>query len=96
MIYDKFKAKERSSEVEVIQFHMYSDRSYRKCAEFVGKFWKGITKVDEQPSVLTPLGYIDVDHEDYIIKIREGVFYVCSPNVFKQTYEVLKDQNAQQ
>lgn len=86
MIYDKFKAKERSNEVEVIQFHMYSDRSYRKCAEFVGKF----LKVDEQPSVLTPLGYIDVDHEDYIIKIREGVFYVCSPNVFKQTYEEIK------
>ena len=93
---DTFKAKERSSEVEVIQFHMYSDRSYRKCEEFVGKFWKGITKVDEQPSVPTPIGYIDVDDEDYIIKIREGVFYVCSPNVFKQTYEVLKDQNAQQ
>ena len=59
MIYDKFKAKERSSEVEVIQFHMYSDRSYRKCAEFVGKFW-------------------------------EGVFYVCSSYVFKQTYEEIK------
>ena len=93
---DKFKAKERSNEVEVIQLHMVSSRSYRKCAEFVGKFWKGITKVDEQPSVPTPIGYIDVDDEDYIIKIREGVFYVCSPNVFKQTYEVLKDQNAQQ
>ena len=93
---DKFKAKERSSEVEVIQLHMVSSRSYRKCAEFVGKFWKGITKVDEQPSVPTPIGYIDVDDEDYIIKIREGVFYVCSPNVFKQTFEVLKDQNAQQ
>ena len=97
MIYDKFKAKERSSEVEVIQFHMFSSRSYRKCEEFVGKFWKGIT-IDfasydgeiEQPSVLTPLGYIDVNHEDYIIKIREGVFYVCSPNVFKQTYEEIK------
>lgn len=96
MIYDKFKAKERSSEVEVIQFHMYSDRSYRKCAEFVGKFWKGITKVDEQPSVPTPIGYIDVDDEDYIIKIREGVFYVCSPYAFKQTYEEIKDCNAQQ
>ena len=96
MIYDKFKAKERSSEVEVIQLHRVSPRSYRKCAEFVGKFWKGMTKDDKQPSVLTPLGYIDVDDEDYIIKIREGVFYVCSPNVFKQTYEVLKDQNAQQ
>ena len=93
---DTFKAKERSNEVEVIQFHMYSDRSYRKCEEFVGKFWKGITKVDEQPSVPTPIGYIDVDDEDYIIKIREGVFYVCSPNVFKQTFDVLKDQNAQQ
>ena len=87
MIYDKFKAKKHSNEVEVIQFHMYSDISYRKCAEFVGKFWKGI---NEQPSVLTPLGYIDVDHEDYIIKIREGVFYVCSPNVFNQTYEEIK------
>lgn len=96
MIYDKFKAKERSSEVEVIQLHMVSSRSYRKCAEFVCKFWKGMTKDNEQPSVLTPLGYIDVDNEDYIIKIREGVFYVCSPNVFKQTFEVLKDQNAQQ
>lgn len=96
MIYDKFKAKERSSEVEVIQLHTVSHRSYRKCAEFVGKFWKGMTKDNEQPSVLTPLGYIDVDNEDYIIKIREGVFYVCSPNVFKQTFEVLKDQNAQQ
>ena len=90
MIYDKFKAKERSNEVEVIQLHMVSSRSYRKCAEFVGKFWEGITKVDEQPSVLTPLGCIDVDHEDYIIKIREGVFYVCSPNVFKQTFEEIK------
>lgn len=96
MIYDKFKAKERSNEVEAIQLHMVSSRSYRKCAEFVGKFWKGMTKDNEQPSVLTPLGYIDVDNEDYIIKIREGVFYVCSPNVFKQTFEVLKDQNAQQ
>ena len=86
MIYDKFKAKERSNEVEVIQFHMYSDRSYRKCAEFVGKFWKD----NEHPSVLTPLGYIDIDNEDYIIKIREGVFYVCSPNVFKQTFEEIK------
>ena len=93
---DKFKAKERSNEVEVIQLHMVSSRSYRKCAEFVGKFWKDMTEDIEQPSVLTPLGYIDVDHEDYIIKVREGVFYVCSPNVFKQTYEVLKDQNAQQ
>ena len=90
MIYDKFKAKERSNEVEVIQFHMYSDRSYRKCAEFVGKFWKGITKDDGRPSISTPIGYIDVDHEDYIIKIREGVFYVCSPYVFKQTYEEIK------
>ena len=90
MIYDKFKAKERSNEVEAIQLHMASHRSYRKCAEFVGKFWKGITKVDEQPSVLTPLGYIDVDHEDYIIKSREGDFYVCSPYAFKQTYEEIK------
>ena len=90
MIYDKFKAKERSSEVEVIQLHMVSSRSYRKCAEFAGKFWKGMTKDNEQPSVLTPLGYIDVDHEDYIIKIREGVFYVCSPYVFKQTFEEIK------
>ena len=90
MIYDKFKAKERSSEVEVIQLHMVSSRSYRKCAEFAGKFWKDITSDIEKPSVLTPLGYIDVDNEDYIIKIREGVFYVCSPNVFKQTFEEIK------
>ena len=90
MIYDKFKAKKRSSEVEVIQLHMVSSRSYRKCAEFAGKFWKDITSDIEKPSVLTPLGYIDVDNEDYIIKIREGVFYVCSPNVFKQTYEEIK------
>ena len=87
---DKFKAKERSNEVEVIQLHMVSPRSYRKCAEFAGKFWKGMTKADEQPSVLTPLGYIDVNNKDYIIKIREGVFYVCSPNVFKQTFEEIK------
>ena len=88
---DKFKAKERSNEVEVIQLHMVSSRSYRKCAEFAGKFWKDITSDIEKPSVLTPLGYIDVDNKDYIIKIREGVFYVCSPNVFKQTYEEIKN-----
>lgn len=93
---DKFKAKERSNEVEVIQLHMVSSRSYRKCAEFVGKFWKDITSDIEKPSVLTPLGYIDVDNKDYIIKIREGVFYVCSPNVFKQTFEEIKDYTAQQ
>ena len=87
---DKFKAKERSNEVEVIQLHMVSSRSYRKCAEFAGKFWKGMTSDIEKPSVLTPLGYIDVDNEDYIIKIREGVFYVCSPYAFKQTYEEIK------
>ena len=93
---DKFKAKERSNEVEVIQLHMVSSRSYRKCAEFVGKFWKGMTKDNEQPSVLTPLGYINLNNKDYIIKIREGVFYVCSPYAFKQTYEEIKDCNAQQ
>lgn len=87
---DKFKAKERSNEVEVIQLHMVSSRSYRKCAEFAGKFWKDITSDIEKPSVLTPLGYIDVNNEDYIIKIREGVFYVCSPYAFKQTYEEIK------
>ena len=93
---DKFKAKERSNEVEVIQLHMVSSRSYRKCAEFAGKFWKDITSDIEKPSVLTPLGYIDVNNKDYIIKIREGVFYVCSSNVFKQTYEEIKECNAQQ
>ena len=88
---DKFKAKERSNEVEVIQLHMVSSRSYRKCAEFAGKFWKGISRDIEKPSVLTPLGYIDVNNKDYIIKIREGVFYVCSPYAFKQTYEEIKN-----
>lgn len=88
---DKFKAKECSNEVEVIQLHMVSSRSYRKCSEFAGKFWKGISRDIEKPSVLTPLGYIEVNNKDYIIKIREGVFYVCSPNVFEQTYEEIKN-----
>ena len=97
MIYDKFKAKERSNEVEVIQFRMVSPRSYRKCAEFAGKFWKGMTKDNEQPSVLTPLGYVKVNNYDYIIKDPKGVFYVCPQNVFEKAYEiVVTNQNAQQ
>ena len=93
MIYDKFKAKERSSEVEVIQLHMVSSRSYRKCAEFAGKLWKGITEDSELPSVLTPLGYVKVNNYDYIIKDPKGVFYVCPQHVFEQTYESKPNQS---
>lgn len=94
---DKFKAKERSNEVEAIQLHMASHRSYRKCAEFAGKLWKGITEDSEVtkttlsslPSVLTPLGYVKVNNHDYIIKDPKGVFYVCPQHVFEQAYEIL-------
>ena len=97
MIYDKFKAKKRSNEVEAIQFRMVSPRSYRKCAEFAGKLWKGMTKDSELPSVLTPLGYVKVNNYDYIIKDPKGVFYVCPQNVFEKAYEiVVTNQNAQQ
>ena len=91
MIYDKFKARKISNEVEAIQLRMVSSRSYRKCAEFAGKLWKGITEDSELPSVLSPLGYVKVNNYDYIIKDPKGVFYVCPQHVFEQAYEILDD-----
>lgn len=41
-------------------------------------------------------GTMRVDYGDYIIKGVKGEFYPCKPDIFKQTYDEIIDDNKEQ
>lgn len=86
------KARKKPVVVEVVQLKMLSARSYRKCKEFVGEVWVDHNNMPNGlPGIETLEGTMEISDGDYIIKGVQGEFYPCNPDIFHETYELVKD-----
>ena len=85
------KARKKPVEVEVMQLRLFSQRSYRKCKEFVGDSWIDYDEMPNGfPGIRTLEGIMEISDNAYIIKGVDGEFYLCKPEIFKKTYEVIE------
>lgn len=86
------KYRKRPIIVEAIQFFKDSERdTLTECIAFTKNTvsWSPY----EEFRILIPSleGDIPVNNGDYIIKGVEGGFYLCKPEIFEKTYDMLKE-----
>ena len=68
------------------------DGSVDKMESFLTIDW-GIANAKGELVILTLEGTMYASIGDYIIKGVQGEFYPCKPDIFKATYEKLKEQD---
>jgi len=72
----------------VIEAMIFNGNNYDDVLDFVGEIMsKGFNFLD----IRTLEGSITAIGGDYIIKGIAGEFYPCKPDIFKKTYEVVKE-----
>ena len=75
----------------VIEAIQLLDEDYNRCIKFIGK--ENISQVSIGfIEIKTLEGNMKARIFDYIIKGINGEFYPCKPDVFKNTYDEVKEQ----
>lgn len=97
------KARKKPVVIEAVQLKESYD-SIRECLSFLGQIYEEYTetsinnriaevKQDNGIDILTLEGKHHASFGDYIIKDVKGEFYPCKPDIFKKTYEILKEDD---
>lgn len=97
------KARKKPVVIEAVQLKESYD-SIRECLSFLGRIYEEYTetsinnriaevKQDNGIDILTLEGKHHASFGDYIIKGVKGEFYPCKPDIFKKTYEILKEDD---
>lgn len=77
----------------VIEAIQWTGDNLKECYDFMNKFmYCSEPDYEEKIEIETLEGTLEASIDDYIIKGIQGEFYPCKPNIFKQTYEEIKDK----
>ena len=79
----------------VIEAIQYNGENIEAIEDFVGKKLSTVMSSDVDVKLIIPTleGYMKALKGDYIIKGIKGEFYPCKPDVFKQSYNMIKENN---
>ena len=77
----------RKKPVEV-EFEIWSGVNYSKIKSFVGTF----AFLDDNNLIIRTLeGDMHASIGDYILKVGNGEFYICKPDIFEKTYTLVEE-----
>ena len=90
----KMKRKYRKKPVVIEAIKLTKD-SLEECLEFLSvESAGGIAQIFSQGlNIKTLEGIMHANYGDYIIKGVHGEYYPCKPDIFKETYEEVNDDN---
>ena len=79
----------------VIEAIQYNGENIEAIEDFVGKKLSTVMSSDVDVKLIIPTleGYMKALKGDYIIKGIKGEFYPCKPDIFKQSYNMIKENN---
>lgn len=79
----------------VIEAIQYNGENIEAIEDFVGKKLSTVMASDVDVKLIIPTleGYMKALKGDYIIKGIKGEFYLCKPDIFKQSYSMIKENN---
>lgn len=79
----------------VIEALQYDGENIEAIERFVGKKLSTVMSSDVDVKLIIPTleGYMKALKGDYIIKGIKGEFYPCKPDIFKQSYNMIKENN---
>ena len=79
----------------VIEAIQYNGENIEAIEDFVGKKLSTVLASDVDVKLIIPTleGYMKASKGDYIIKGIKGEFYPCKPDIFKQSYNMIKENN---
>ena len=79
----------------VIEAIQYNGENIEAIEDFVGKKLSTVMASDVDVKLIIPTleGDMKASKGDYIIKGIKGEFYPCKPDIFKNTYNVVEDNN---
>ena len=79
----------------VIEAIQYNGENIEAIEDFVGKKLSTVMASDVDVKLIIPTleGYMKALKGDYIIKGIKGEFYPCKPDIFKQSYNMIKENN---
>ncbi len=81
-------AKKYRKKPVVIEAVEWTGDNYKECSDFIGDNFNNTLNY---PNIKTLEGDMRVSKGDYIIKGIKGEFYPCKPDIFKQTYDEVKE-----
>lgn len=79
----------------VIEAIQYNGENIKAIEDFVGKKLSTVMASDVDVKLIIPTleGDMKASKGDYVIKGIKGEFYPCKPDVFKQSYNMIKENN---
>ena len=88
------KARKKPVVVEVVRFYLSNPDSIDDVKAFTGKYFAEYQEhyaSDKRNYYIRTLeGEMKLTDGDYIIKDVDGEFYLCKPDIFENTYEVIE------
>jgi hypothetical protein len=78
--------------IEAEQFIDSTPKTLLKIYDFTGEMDNGVDLLTNEIVIHTLEGDMKASLGDYIIKGIQGEFYPCKPDIFKETYEEVKDE----
>ena len=85
------KYKKKPVVIEVIQ---YNGENWCEISKFIGTNFRFNVKNNGKfcnPRILTLEGEMNISVNDYIIKGVNGELYLCKPDIFEKTYDLVGD-----
>lgn len=79
----------------VIEAIQYNGENIEAIEDFVGKKLSTVMASDVDVKLIIPTleGDMNASKDDWIIKGVKGEFYPCKPDIFKQSYNMIKENN---
>lgn len=88
----KNKYRKKPVVIEAIQFIDSKPKTLLEVYDFTGESDNGVDIRTGKITIHTLEGDMQASLGDWIIKGIQGEFYPCKPDIFKQTYEEVKDE----
>lgn len=79
----------------VIEAIQYNGENIEAIEDFVGKKLSTVMDSDVDVKLIIPTleGDMNASKDDWVIKGVKGEFYPCKPDIFKQSYNMIKENN---
>ena len=79
----------------IIEAIQYNGENIGSIEDFVGKKLSTVMASDVDVKLIIPTleGDMNASKDDWVIKGVKGEFYPCKPDIFKQSYNMIKENN---
>lgn len=89
------KARKKPIVIDVVKFNANDPKLVSEAKTFAGKdlidYQEHYAADNRIYYIRTLEGEMKISDGDYIIKVVNGEFYPCKPDIFEKTYEIIED-----